>query len=84
MKEKEWKGKNRIQWRRVVFSFLLFFRFLSFFFRFVRCFYFLIEENGFLDAFSHLYRRVCLSVRPSVCRSIRPSDRLSVRPSHLS
>ena len=30
----------------------------------------------FLDAFSHLYKRVCLSVLPSV--------RLSVRPSHTS
>ena len=25
----------------------------------------------FLDAFSHLYNRVCPSVHPSVCRSVR-------------
>ena len=29
----------------------------------------------FLDAFSHLYKRVCPSVRPSVGRSVRPSVR---------
>jgi len=28
---------------------------------------------GLLDAFSHLYKRVCPSVRPSVHRSVRPS-----------
>ena len=27
----------------------------------------------FLDAFSHLYKRVCLSVRPSVVPSVGPS-----------
>ena len=36
------------------------------------------KQNGvFLDAFSHLYKRVC----PSVRRSVRPSVRRSVRPS---
>ena len=34
----------------------------------------------FLDAFSHLYKRVCPSVRPSVGPSVGPS----VRPSHTS
>ena len=29
--------------------------------------------DGFLDASSHLYKRVCPSVRPSVGRSVRPS-----------
>ena len=29
----------------------------------------------FLDAFSHLYKRVCPSVRPSVRRSVGPSVR---------
>ena len=29
----------------------------------------------FLDAFSHLYKRVCLSIRPSVRRSVGPSVR---------
>ena len=29
--------------------------------------------NRFLDAFSHLYKRVCLSVGPSVRPSVRPS-----------
>ena len=32
----------------------------------------------FLDAFSHLYKRMCLSVRPSVRRSVGPSVRWSV------
>ena len=31
----------------------------------------------FLDASSHLYKRVCPSVHPSVCPSIRPSVGLS-------
>jgi len=35
----------------------------------------------FLDAFSHLYKRVCPSVRRSVRRSVRPSVRPSVRRS---
>ena len=35
------------------------------------------SKSGFLDASSHLYKRVCPSVRPSV----RPSIGLSVRPS---
>ena len=39
----------------------------------------------FLDAPSHLYKRVCPSVRPSVrpsvCPSVRPSVRRSVGPS---
>ena len=34
--------------------------------------------NMFLDAFSHLYKRVCPSVRRSVRRSVRPSVRPSV------
>ena len=38
----------------------------------------------FLDAFSHLYKRVCLSVGPSVRRSVRPSIGRTVRPSHTS
>ena len=33
-----------------------------------------------LDVFSHLYKRVCPSIRPSVHPSVRPSVRLSVRP----
>ena len=39
-----------------------------------------ISQNGFLDAFSHLYKRVCPSVGPSV----RPSVGPSVRRSHTS
>ena len=35
----------------------------------------------FLDASSHLYKRVCPSVRPSVGPSVGPSVRRSVRPS---
>ena len=35
----------------------------------------------FLDAPSHLYKRVCPSVRPSVRRSVGPSGRRSVTPS---
>ena len=35
-----------------------------------------LEGKRFLDAFSHLYKRVCLSVR----RLIRPLVRRSVRP----
>ena len=34
-------------------------------------------KKDILDAFSHLYKRVC----PSVCRSVRRSVRPSVRPS---
>ena len=37
----------------------------------------MIDTIPFLDASSHLYKRVCPSVRPLV----RPSVRLSVRPS---
>ena len=29
------------------------------------------QSRFFLDASSHLYKRVCLSVRPSVCTSVR-------------
>ena len=36
--------------------------------------------NYFLDASSHLFKRVCPSVHPSVHPSIRPSVRPSVRP----
>ena len=32
-----------------------------------------IKSNGFLGAIKHLYKRVCLSVRPSVGRSVTPS-----------
>ena len=35
----------------------------------------------FLDASSHLYKRVCPSVRPSVRRSVGPSVRRAVTPS---
>ena len=35
----------------------------------------------FLDAPSHLYKRVCPSVRPSVRRAVGPSVRRSVTPS---
>ena len=38
-------------------------------------------KHEFFDASSHLYKRVCPSVRPSVNPSVRPSVRLSVRPS---
>ena len=38
----------------------------------------------FLDAFSHLYKRVCPSVGPSVRRSVGRSVRPSVRRSHTS
>ena len=38
------------------------------------------RQTSFLDAFSHLYERVC----PSVHRSVRLSVGLSVRPSHTS
>ena len=37
--------------------------------------------SSFLNAFSHLYKRVCQSVGPSVRRSVGPSVRPSVRPS---
>ena len=37
----------------------------------------------FLDAPSHLYRRLCPSVRPSVGPSVGPSVRPSVRPSRV-
>ena len=30
-------------------------------------------KRSFLDAFMHLYKRVCLFVRPSICRSFGPS-----------
>ena len=43
----------------------------------IRLEFFFSTTFGFLDASSHLYMRVCPSVRPSV----RPSDRRSVRPS---
>ena len=36
------------------------------------------NSQTFLDAFSHLYKRVCLSVRPSVRPSVGPSVRRSV------
>ena len=39
-----------------------------------------IVINRFLDAFSHLYKRV----RPSVGQSVHPSVRPLVRPSHTS
>ena len=39
------------------------------------------KMNQFLDASSHLYMRVCTSVRPSVGRSVRWSVRPSVGPS---
>ena len=38
-------------------------------------------ESSFLDASLHLYRRVGLSVRPSIRRLVRPSVRPSIRPS---
>ena len=38
----------------------------------------LLFAADFLDAFSHLYKRVCLSVRPSVRRSVRPSVTLEL------
>ena len=38
------------------------------------------SHTSFLGAFSHLYKRVC----PSVRRSVRPSVRRFVRPSHTS
>ena len=38
-----------------------------------------LVEVFFLDAFSHLYKRVCPSVRPSVGRSVRRSVRRLVR-----
>ena len=37
------------------------------------------QKHTFLDAFSHLYKRVCPSVGPSVRPSIRPSVHMSVR-----
>ena len=40
-----------------------------------------IPIETFLDASSHLYKRVCPSVRPSVGPSVRRSVRPSVRPS---
>ena len=36
------------------------------------------EENRFLDASTHLYKRLCPSVRPSVGPSVGPSVRPSV------
>ena len=43
------------------------------------------QETIFLDASTHLYKRLCLSVRPSVRPSVRrsvgPSVRRSVGPS---
>ena len=35
--------------------------------------HFTLKKNSFLDAFSHLYKRVCPSVGPSVRRSVRRS-----------
>ena len=43
--------------------------------------FFDFEQALFLDASSHLYKRVCPSVGPSVGPSVRPSVGLSVRPS---
>ena len=42
---------------------------------FLLCFFSALDHSGvvFLDAFSHLYKRVCLSVGPSVRRSVGPS-----------
>ena len=39
------------------------------------------STRSFLNAFSHLYKRVCLSVGPSVRLSVRPSVGPSVRRS---
>ena len=39
--------------------------------------------DGFLDASSHLYNRVCPSIRPSVRPLVRPSVRPSVRRSRI-
>ena len=38
------------------------------------------HSQSFLDASSHLYKRVCPSVRPSVCHSVHLSVGWSVRP----
>ena len=54
---------------------------ISFSFLFLNLHYHFHFQSAFLGAPKHLYKRVCLSVRPSVGPSVRPSVGPSVRPS---